>query len=66
MAAPLLKENPSLTLNGVTVGDYYRHQLSQLVNPSSPTYIAPRAKAGGPSQHRVEFGGLAVTLFATP
>jgi hypothetical protein len=66
MAAPLLKEDPNLTLNGVKVGDYYRHQLAQLVNPSSPSYIAPRAANGGPSQNLVEFGGLSVALFAAP
>jgi hypothetical protein len=66
MAAPLLKEDPSLTLNGVKVGDYYRHQLAQLVNPNSPNFIAPRAANGGPSQNLVEFGGLAVALFAAP
>ncbi len=66
MAAPLLKEDPSLTLNGVKVGDYYRHQLALLVDPASPTYIAPRAANGGPSQNLVEFGGLSVALFAAP
>ena len=66
MAAPLLKENPALTLNGVKVGDYYRHQLAQLVNPASPSFIKPRAANGGPSQILVEFGGLAVALFAAP
>jgi hypothetical protein len=66
MAAPLLKEEPGLTLNGVKVGDYYRHQLAQLVDPASPSYIAPRAPDGGPSQNLVEFGGLSVALFATP
>ncbi|GAB3873527.1 DUF2264 domain-containing protein [Hymenobacter segetis] len=66
MAAPLLKEDPGLTLNGIKVGDYYRHQLAQLVNPASPSFIQPRAKDGGPSQNLVEFGGLSVALFATP
>jgi hypothetical protein len=66
MAAPLLKENPGLVLNGVKVGDYYRHQLAQLVNPASPSFIAPRAANGGPSQILVEFGGLSVALFAAP
>ena len=66
MAAPLLKENAGLTLNGVQVGDYYRHQLAQLVNPASPSYIQPRAPDGGPSQNLVEFGGLSVALFAAP
>ncbi|MBH8558116.1 DUF2264 domain-containing protein [Hymenobacter negativus] len=66
MAAPLLKEAPGLTLNGIKVGDYYRHQLAQLVNPASPAFIQPRAKDGGPSQNLVEFGGLSVALFAAP
>ncbi|QKG56309.1 DUF2264 domain-containing protein [Hymenobacter sp. BRD128] len=66
MAAPLLKENPGLTLNGVKVGDYYRHQLASLVDPASPSYIVPRAPSGGPSQNLVEFGGLSVALFAAP
>ncbi|SNR79954.1 DUF2264 domain-containing protein [Hymenobacter mucosus] len=66
MAAPLLKEDPSLTLNGIQVGDYYRHQLTRLVDPQSDTYIKPRAANGGPSQNLVEFGGLAVALFAAP
>lgn len=66
MAAPLLKEDPNLTLNGVKVGDYYRHQLARLVDPASPGYIAPRAPDGGPSQNLVEFGGLSVALFAAP
>ena len=66
MAAPLLKDDPGLTLNGVKVGDYYRHQLAQLVNPASSSFIVPRAKDGGPSQNLVEFGGLSVALFAAP
>ena len=66
MAAPLLKEEPNLTLNGVKVGDYYRHQLALLVDPASPSFIQPRAANGGPSQNLVEFGGLSVALFAAP
>ena len=66
IAAPLLKENPSLTINNIPVGDYYRHQLAKLVNPSGDTYIKPRAKDGGPSQILVEFGGLAASLLAAP
>lgn len=66
MAAPLLKEDPGLVLNGVRVGDYYRHQLARLVDPASPSFIQPRAPTGGPSQNLVEFGGLSVALFAAP
>jgi hypothetical protein len=64
-AAPLLKENPDLTLNGIRVGDYYRHQIVQLFNPESPSYIAPRGN-GGASQKLVEFGALAISLTMIP
>ena len=62
LAAPLLKENPDLTLNGIKVADYYRHQLLNLINPKSPSYIKHRAPNGGPSQILVEFGALAISL----
>ncbi|WP_083257281.1 DUF2264 domain-containing protein [Arcticibacter eurypsychrophilus] len=66
IAAPLLKENPSLVVNHIRVGDYYRFQLAKLVDSTSATYIHPRAKNGGPSQTLVELGGLSVSLFAAP
>ncbi|GAF02843.1 DUF2264 domain-containing protein [Saccharicrinis fermentans] len=66
VAAPLLKENPDLTLNGIGVADYYRHQILNLINPESPSFIVPRPKNGGPSQNLVEFGALAISLFVAP
>lgn len=66
MAAPLLREDPELTINGLQIADYYRHQLERMLDPSSPTYIEPRAKNGGPSQKLVEFGGLATALAVAP
>lgn len=65
-AVPLLKENPELTLNGIRVADYYRRQIGRLVDPASPTYIKSRPANGGPSQNLVEFGALAMALFAAP
>lgn len=62
IAAPLLRENPELTINGIKVADYYRHQLLNLINPESPAYI--RHRDGGPSQILVEFGALAISLSA--
>lgn len=62
LAAPLLRENPDLTLNGIKVADYYRHQLLNLINPESPSYIKHRAPNGGSSQILVEFGALAISL----
>ncbi|WP_243347031.1 DUF2264 domain-containing protein [Parabacteroides sp. FAFU027] len=66
VAAPLLKEDPNLEINGIRVGEYYRHQIQNLIDPNSPAYIKPRSKNGGPSQILVEFGGLSVALFAIP
>lgn len=66
MAAPLLKEDPKLSINGTNVGEYYRRQLTLLLDSGSHTYVPPRAANGGPSQTLVEFGGLSVSLFAAP
>ena len=66
VAGPLLKENPELEINGIKVGDYYRHQIVMLTDPESSTYVTPRAKNGGPSQNLVEFGALAISLFVAP
>lgn len=66
VAAPLLKENPELTLNNIKVADYYRHQLLNLINPNSPSFITHRAPDGGPHQNLVEFGALSISLFAAP
>ena len=62
LAAPLLRENPDLTLNGIKVADFYRHQLLNLLDPKSPSYVKPLGKNGGPSQTLVEFGALAISL----
>lgn len=61
IAAPLLREKPDLTLNGIKVADYYRHNLLNLLNPQHPSYIKHRGN-GGPSQILVEFGALAISL----
>jgi len=66
VAAPLLKENPELVFNNIKVADYYRHQICNLFNPNSPSFIKPRAKDGGPSQNLVEFGALAISMTAIP
>ena len=42
VAAPLLREKPELTLNGIKVADYYRHQLLNLIRPDSPSFIPHR------------------------
>ena len=66
VAAPILKKNPELEINGIKVADYYRYQILKLTEPESDSYIKPRAKNGGPSQNLVEFGALAISLFVAP
>ncbi|MFT4093621.1 MAG: DUF2264 domain-containing protein [Niabella sp.] len=66
IAAPLLKEDSNLVINNIRVADYYRHQLLNLLNPHSLSYIKPQEKGGGPSQILVEFGALSVSLFYAP
>lgn len=66
IAAPLLKENPELIVNNIKVADYYRHQILNLLDPKSPSYIKPQAKGTGPSQILVEFGALSVSMFYAP
>ncbi|MGC4233159.1 MAG: DUF2264 domain-containing protein [Niabella sp.] len=66
IAAPLLKEDSNLVLHNIRVADYYRHQILNLLNPQSQSYIKPQEKGGGPSQILVEFGALAVSLFYAP
>lgn len=66
MAAPLLKENPALEINGIKVAEYYRHNILNLLDSTKPSYIKPQAKGGGPSQVLVEFGALSVSMFYIP
>lgn len=65
VAAPLLKENPDLVLNGIKVSDYYRNQILNLTNPKKESYIKHRGN-GGLSQILVEFGALAISLSVAP
>ncbi len=62
LAAPLLREDSTLTVNNIRLADYYRHQLSLLVNPKSEQYVTHRGRRG-PCQDLVEFGALGISLF---
>lgn len=66
VAVPLLKEDSNLTIKNIRIADYYRLHIGKLLDSNSITFIKPRAKNGGPSQTLVEFGALAVSLFAIP
>lgn len=62
MASPLIREDSTVTINGIRLADYYRHQLSLLVDPRSPQHISHRGQRG-PCQDLVEFGALGVSFF---
>lgn len=64
VAAPLLKENSDLEINGIKVADYYRHQMKSLTNPDSKHYVEP--KPGGPTQTLLELGSLCISMGAAP
>ncbi|MBN2164666.1 MAG: DUF2264 domain-containing protein [Marinilabiliaceae bacterium] len=66
IAAPLLKEDTGLIINNIKVADYYRHQILNLIDSTSESYIKPKAKNAGPNQNLVEFGALAISLFIIP
>lgn len=61
LAAPLLHDNPDLTLNGIKVADYYKHQISNLVREGSTSYV-PHLNGGGPSQTLLELGSICMSL----
>ncbi len=60
LAAPLLRENPDLELNGIKVADYYNHQIKNLVREGSPSLINYPPKS--PSQTLLELGSICVSL----
>ncbi|MDG5801055.1 DUF2264 domain-containing protein [Marinilabiliaceae bacterium ANBcel2] len=64
LASPLLRENEDLSIGGINVASYYRHQILQLINPESASYIPLRT--GGTNQRLVEFGALSISLFTAP
>ena len=66
LAGPLLKENPDLTLRGIKVGDYYRHQLTLFLDTASAIYLPPKNWRGNGGQKLVELGGLSVSLLMAP
>ncbi len=67
VAVPLLKENPDLTLNGVKVAEYYRHNILNLLDEKHPSFIKTRDTDGKwPGQTLVEFGALSISLFSIP
>ena len=62
MASTLIHEDSTIQINGIRLADYYRRQLTLLVDPKSKQHIEHRGNRG-PCQDLVEFGALGVSLF---
>jgi len=62
MASPLLREDSNIVINNIRLADYYRRQLSLLVDSTSAQFVGHRGNRG-PCQDLVEFGALAICFF---
>ncbi len=55
IAAPLIHENPALTIHGICLRDYYKKQILRAVTPGDPhfvrTYSDMQAEFGGGDDH---------------
>ena len=62
MASPLIREDSTVSIHGIKLADYYRRQLSLLVDSASPQHIEHRGNRGA-CQDLVEFGALGICFF---
>jgi len=66
VAAPLIANNPEITINKIKLKDYYRfHFLQLLTNPESDYYIGDKP-IKRPSQQTCELGNLALWNLLLP
>lgn len=66
IAAPLIAEDPELTLNGIRVADYYKYQILRLTDPKCPYFIGHGERNDGPAQQTCELGNLAMWMLLLP
>ncbi|MCR6630429.1 MAG: DUF2264 domain-containing protein [Magnetospirillum sp.] len=69
VAAPLIEENPALTIHGIAVRDYYARQILAACDPASPRFMGKadaveRANGGRPAQQLVEVAALCIGLMS--
>lgn len=62
VAAPLLRENPDLTLRGIRVQDYFLHQIKGLTIEGSTSFTP--CCPNGPGQTLLELGAMCISLKA--
>ncbi len=66
IAAPLLLDDPDLTLNGIRVADDYKRQLLKLTDPDCSYFIGYAKDKDGPQQQTCELGNLALWMLLAP
>jgi len=67
IAAPLIAENPDLTINGINLKDYYKyHFLQILTNKECEYYIGETSNFSRPYQSTCELGNLAMWNLIAP
>ena len=64
VAAPLLKDEPDLTVNGIRMADYYLHQLRNMQDKSSNGFV--KNCPGSPTQTLLELGAMTLSIKAVP
>ncbi len=65
VAAPLLKENPNLEIDGIKIAEYYRQNILNLIDKNHPSFIKDK-EGKWPGQTLVEFGALSMSMSIIP
>ncbi len=67
VAAPLIKNDPGITIRGIRLRDYYRHHLLQLLtNPQSGYFIGHGRDYDTHRQQTCELGNLSMWMILAP
>lgn len=67
VAAPLIKNDPGITIRGIRLRDYYKYHLLQLLtNPQSAYFIGRARDYDMHRQQTCELGNLAMSMILSP
>lgn len=66
IAAPLIANDPEITINGIKLAEYYKHQILRLTDPDCPYFIGHGNTNDGPEQQTCELGNLAMWMLLLP
>lgn len=67
VAAPLIKDNPEITIRGIRLREYYKHHLLQaLTNPECDYFIGRPGDYEAHTQQTCELGSLSMWMLLAP